>query len=282
MIKDILVHLDGSEEDEHRLCHAEAIAAAAGAHITGLFLNSLADLTVVMPLDGGAAAVQMLADLDDEARRQGDIRQQRLTERFSRMSVLNEIRRIDAIPGELINRAVSDVRWSDLFVMSRPYGSNGSGKWNELFEAALFEGSGGIYVVPPGAKASDAFRRILIAWKDTRQTARAVAEAMPLIEKATRTAVVLVDADRGYVDEKREPGADLARHLDRHGTKVEIELVESAGRAVGEVILDRAHRMSADLVVMGAYGHSRAREWVLGGATVEMLAKCEIPLLLAH
>ena len=109
MIKDILVHLDGNEEDEHRLCHAEAIAAAAGAHITGLFLNSLADLTVVMPLDGGAAAAQMLADLDDEARRQGDIRQQRLAERFSRMSVLNEIRRIDAIPGELIIRAVSDV-----------------------------------------------------------------------------------------------------------------------------------------------------------------------------
>ena len=84
-------------------------------------------------------------------------------------------------------------------------------KWDELLEAALFEGSSGIYVVPPQGNAPDAFRRILIAWKDTRQTARAVAEAMPLIEKATRTAVVLVDADRGYVDEKREPGAPTWR-----------------------------------------------------------------------
>lgn len=282
MIKDVLVHLDGSAGDEFRLQHAEAIAAAFAAHLTGLFTNTVPDLITVMPMDAGAAAAQVLADLDDEARRHGDIAQQRLAERFSRISVPNEIRRNDAIPGELVNRAVSEVRWADLFVMGRPYDGNGSARWDGLFEAALFEGGRGIYVVPPGRKGPDAILRILVAWRDTRETARAVAEAMPLIEKATRTSVLLIDPDTVAADERREPGMDVARHLGRHGTKVEIEMLKSEGRPVSEVIRDQARRMSADLVVMGGYGHSRAREWVLGGATVEMLEKSEFPLLLAH
>ena len=109
-------------------------------------------------------------------------------------------------------------------------------------------------------KPADAIRRILLAWRDTRETARAVAEALPFIEKATRTAVVLVDAETGAADEKRAPEMDIARHLDRHGTNIEVHMVESGDSAVSEVILEQARRVAADLVVMGGYGHSRARE----------------------
>jgi nucleotide-binding universal stress UspA family protein len=282
MIKDVLVHLDGSGEDEFRIQHAEVIAVGSGVHVTGLFTNPLTDIVAVMPIDAGAAAAQVIADLDDDARRQGDEIQQRLAERFARISVPNEIRRIDAIPGELLNRAVSEARWSDLFVMSRPYDADGAARWNGLFEAALFEGGRGVYVVPPGRKPADAIRRILVAWRDTRETTRAVAEAMPLIETAARTSVVLVDPDTGAPDARREPEMDIARHLGRHGAKVEVHMIDRNGRPVGDVILEQARRLSADLVVMGAYGHSRAREWVLGGATVEMLRKSEFPILMAH
>jgi nucleotide-binding universal stress UspA family protein len=282
MIKDILVHLDGSSEDECRLQHAEAVASTFSAHMTGLFTNPLPDLAAVMPIDGGAAAAQIIADLGDEAHRQGDIVEQRFSERFARIAVPNEVRRIEAIPAEMIDRVVSEARWSDLFVMSRPYDGNGGGMWNGLFEAALFEGGRGIYLVPLGSKARDSIRRILVAWCDARETARAVAEAMPLIEGATRTALVLVDSTSSAGHGKPKAEMDVARHLDRHGTKVEIEILESDGRPVSEVILDQARRMSADLIVMGGYGHSRAREWVLGGATREMLEKSEFPILMAH
>ena len=281
MIKDVSVLLDGSSEDELRLRHAEVIATGSGAHLTGLFLNPLAELAAVMPIDGGGAAAQLVADLDEGVRRQGDVVRQRLSERFSRLSVPSEIRRIDAPPGELVDRAVSEARWSDLFVTSRPY-DNGLSKWKQLFEALLFESGRGIYVVPPGRQPADVIRRILVAWRDTRETARAVAEATPLIEKAPRTAVVLVNPEMGTADAKREPGMDIARHLNRHGTAVEIVMLESETKVVSDVLLEQAGRMSADLIVMGAYGHSRAREWVLGGTTVEMLDKSEFPILLAH
>lgn len=282
MIRDVLVHLDGGAADELRIQHAEAVAATSGAHLTGLLTNPLADLTAAMPLDSGAAAVQILADLDDEARRHGDIVQQRLAELFSRLSVPNEIRRMDGAPGALANRAASEARWADLFVADRPYDADGASKWDRLFEAVLLEGGRGIYVVPPGRRPADAIRRILVAWRDTRETARAVGEATPFIEKATRTAVVLVDPDGGASKEKHEPGMDVARHFGRLGTKVEVNSLRSDGKPVSEVILDQARRLSADLIVMGAYGHSRAREWVLGGATIEMLKRSEFPILMAH
>jgi nucleotide-binding universal stress UspA family protein len=280
MIKDVLVHLDGSPDDEIRLQHAEAVAATSQAHLTGLFTNPLADPTVLLPTDIGAGAAQVLADLNDDTRQQGDLIQQRLAERFSRLSVPNEIRRLDGFPEELASRAASEARWADLFVASRPYGSSPA-KWEVLFEAVLFEGGRAVYVVPSGRKPSDAIRRILVAWQDSRESARAVGEAMPFIEAATRTSVVLVDPDPGS-DGKGEPGADIATHLDRHGSRAELVAASSDGRAVSEVILDQARRMSADLIVMGAYGHSRAREWVLGGATLDMLEQSDFPILMAH
>jgi nucleotide-binding universal stress UspA family protein len=281
LIRDVQVHLDGSQDDELRLQHAESIAAAVQAHLTGLFTNPLADLAMVMPVDGGAAAVQAMAELDEEARRTGDRIQQGLLERFSRLAVPNEIRRLEASPGELAHRIITEVHYGDLFVASRPYDQSGA-RWVDLFESALFQGGRSIYVVPPDRGPPAVIRRIVVAWRETREAARAVAEAAPLIAKAGHTKAVLVDAGTGTTANVGEPGSDIARHLGRIGTEVEVVCSESGGRRVSEILLDQAHRMSADLIVMGAYGHSRAREWVLGGATRDMLESSDVALLIAH
>jgi len=281
MIKDVLVHLVGNAEDELRLAHAEAIASATAARVTGLFTNLLPDLVPITPMDGGAAAAGVLAELDAEARRTGEQVQQRLAGRFARLSVPNEVRRLDGTPGRLANLATSEARRSDLFVAQRPYDDSGAASWNDLFEAVLFGGGRSIYVVPPKRRPSDAFRRVLIAWRDSRETARAVAEAAPFIEKAARTSVLVVDPDEA-ASGSSSLDLDIARHLERYGTDVEVNLVGSDGRAVSEVILDQAHRMSADLVVMGGYGHSRARQWILGGTSRDMLERSDLPLLMAH
>jgi nucleotide-binding universal stress UspA family protein len=282
MIKDILVHLDGSSNDELRLQHAEAIASASQAHLTGLFTNFQANDASAAPFDGSAIAAGVIAELNEQARREGDVSEQRLTEHLARLSVRNEIRRIDGTLGQLARLTASAARCADLFVASRPYDGNDGERWGNLFEAVLFESGRGIYVVPPGRKPSDGIRQVLIAWCNTRETARAIAEATPFIENATRTTVLLVDPERDSVGGQPEPEIEVARHLDRHGTRVEVSLLESGGRPVSEIIRDEARRLSTDLVVMGAYGHSRAREWVLGGATIDMLTCSEIPILKAH
>lgn len=282
MIRDLVVHLDGSLDDEARLSHAEALALRSEAHVTGVFTNLLADLALAMPLDGGGTAVAIMQDLQDEARRQGDAAEKRLSERMTRLRVPNELRRIDGSFGDLSQHAVAQARRADLFVASRPYRNEGAAGWDEVFESVLFEGGRGVYLVPPGRAAASSIERVLVAWQETREAARAVAEAMPLIARAARTTVLMVDADSGGASAGMEPGSEIARHLDRHRAKVEIALIDRGGRRVSDVILEQARRMSADLIVMGGYGHSRAREWVLGGVTREMLEGSEVPLFMSH
>lgn len=282
MIKDIAVHLDGSSADEERLLHAEAIATATRAHLTGLFTNPLPDFATVTPIDGGAAAAGLVVQLQEDAQRQGDLTLQRLAERFSRLAVPNEIRRLEGTPGQLPGLAVAEARWADLFIAGRPLDGDRAGQWSDLFSSVLFESGRSVLVVPPGHRPGDGIRRVLVCWRDTREAARAVAEAAPLIEKAARTVVLLVDPEPPARGGQGEPGADIARHLGRFGTSVELRAVDSEGRGVGDVILDQARRVSADLIVMGGYGHSRLREWIAGGATRDMLGTSEFPILMAH
>jgi nucleotide-binding universal stress UspA family protein len=118
----------------------------------------------------------------------------------------------------------------------------------------------------------------MVAWQDTREAARALREALPFVEQATRTVLVLVDPDT----EDAEPEADVVRHLARHTARVEAVRVAAGERTTAEALLDEARRVSADLVVMGGYGHSRIAEWVMGGVTVDMLFASPYPLLMAH
>jgi nucleotide-binding universal stress UspA family protein len=282
MIKDVLVHLDGTPRDEERLEHAEAIAAASQAHVTGLITNLLPDIPLIAPMDAGAAAAEILVNLTEEAKGTGDVLQKKLTDRLARFSVPNEIRRLDGTPGELSNNAPAEARWADLFIMSRPYGTDGSAQWDDLFEAVLFGGGRSVLIVPPNHRPADAIRRILVCWRDTREAARAVAEAAPFFEKATKITILTVDPEQAKEGRTAEPTADIARHISRFGAPVEANIVQSQGRDVSEVILDQARKTSADLIVMGGYGHSRAREWIIGGATRNTLSISEFPILMAH
>lgn len=282
MIKDILVHLDGTAQDEERLKHAEAVAAASQAHVTGLFTNALPDMPMIAPMDGGAAAAEVLLSITDEAKGAGDVLQGKLAERVSRFSVPAEIRRIDGTPGQLANDAVTEARWADLFVLGSPYRDDDSARWDNLFEAVLFESGRGVLVVPPKGRPADAIRRILVCWRNTREAARALAEAAPFLEKATRAVILAVDPERAKDGSDAEPAADIAKHVSRYGHTVEVNIIESQGRDVSEIILEQARRISADLIVMGGYGHSRTREWIIGGATRDTLRSSDIPVLIAH
>lgn len=273
---DILVHLDGSAEDEVRLSYAELIANGREVHVGGLFTNVLPDMAAMASPEAAAAAAQIYVELEQAARDKGETLSPALSTRLGRIGPLTGLQRVDGTIGALASAAASAARLADLFIASAPYRSDKG--WDVLVEAVLFGSGRATLLVPTGTPAARPVHRILVAWRDTRDAARALAEALPFVAGTSRVDIVIVDPDEA--DEA--PAAGVARHLARHGAKAEVKRVASDGRTVAQAILDEAQRGAIDLIVMGAYGHTRLREWVLGGVTRDILQSTTVPVLAAH
>jgi len=120
----------------------------------------------------------------------------------------------------------------------------------------------------------------MVCWDGSRPAARAIADAMPFLEKAKCVELVIVSNDSGKKDEIE--GADMGQHLARHGLNVEVKRIDSAGIDIADALLSHAADSGADFIVMGGYGHSRLREFILGGVTKSMLRSLTVPALLSH
>jgi nucleotide-binding universal stress UspA family protein len=139
-----------------------------------------------------------------------------------------------------------------------------------------------VLVVPYAGRFATLGRRVLIGWNASREATRAVNDALPLLIAAEAVTVLTIDAREGPDAHGALPGADISLHLARHGVKAEIERTVSAGIPAGELMLSRAADLGADLLVIGAYGHSRVRELLLGGATRSILRSMTLPVLMSH
>lgn len=274
--RDIAVHLDGSSEDEVRLAHAEALAGRYAARITGIFTTLLPDPALFV----GDFGISTIGQLVDSAIQEGDTSEKRLRQRLAGLVSTHELRRLDAFPGNLEQAVASEARWNDLFVATCPRGDDHS-RWRFLLESVMFDGGRGLYIVPPKAAPRSSIQTVLIGWTDTRQSARAVAEALPLIAQATQVHVVTAREEAHGRMGGAEVLADISAHLARHGVETTASVLDTETSAT-DALLDEAQRISADLLVVGAYGHSRFREWVLGGVTAGLLDRSPVPLFLAH
>jgi nucleotide-binding universal stress UspA family protein len=139
-----------------------------------------------------------------------------------------------------------------------------------------------ILVIPYAGRYETVGRHVLVAWDASREATRAVADAMPFLAAAETVSVLAIDPQEGPRAHGAVPGADISLHLARHGVKPAVERTVSAGVPPGEVLLSRAADLGADLLVMGAYGHSRARELLLGGVTRTILRSMTLPVLMSH
>ena len=166
-------------------------------------------------------------------------------------------------------------RVADLIVMNRPNGEN-EGPMAATLDAAIFDTGRPVLVVPAKAPATLG-ERIVVAWNGSAQSARAVGAALPLLARAQEVTVLTGDGAAAKV-----PGARLLPCLARHGIRAQHESFAAAHGHIGKALLEQLTQRRADLLVMGAYGHSRLREMILGGATREVLAHCQIPVLMAH
>lgn len=172
-------------------------------------------------------------------------------------------------------------RFSDLAFLPMPYGEGRGVELEATTEAVLFEGGAPVITVPPGAKLATTPKRIVLGWNESQEALRAARAAMPFLQAADMVHVVVIDPPT-HGPSRSDPGGLLSQYLARHGVSVEIDVLSKTMPKVSDVLQRHATDADADLLVMGAYGHSRFREAVFGGATREMLEGAKTPLFLAH
>jgi nucleotide-binding universal stress UspA family protein len=195
-------------------------------------------------------------------------------------SVSAEWRQAGGHPSEL---AAIHGRYADLIVLGQldPDETMASLSRPRPEEVALLAGRPTL-VVPYTGVFPETGKRVLIGWDASREATRAVNDAMPLLAAASSVTVMTIDAEKSFSGHGEVPGADIALYLARHGVSATVERTVSSGIGVGNALLSRASDLGVDLLVMGAYGHSRVRDLVLGGATRIVLATMTVPILMSH
>jgi nucleotide-binding universal stress UspA family protein len=276
MIKDVVVCLPPIASDKGTIGCAVSIAQAFEAHLLGVAF-AYQPVVVGSIIDGFPAA------LIDGQRRENEKAAKDAIGRFE------EAARLAGIAAEscLLNADVSGAAESfaqmarrfDLAVV-RQEESGQPGAQDLIIEAALFRSGRPVLVVPYVHKGELAVRRAMVCWDGSETAARAIGDALPLLERANNVDVVMVSGEKPKSDEL--PGADLGQHLARHDLKVDVKTIPAAGIGVASAILSHAADNAIDLVVMGAYGHSRLREFVLGGATRGILQAMTVPTFMSH
>lgn len=257
---------------------AAALCEEIEAHLAVLVLNMAAP-----PPIGGYAAIVSDAWLQE---RQADVN--RLQKRTAAVSALLAASQIssdvsseypeEAWAHEVIGRRA---RYADLTVIGPELLSRGALK-NKVVSGTLFSSGKPLLLVPQGSFPTLSPKRVLIAWDSRIEASNAVARSLDLLRTADDVRLVLVDPVEGEFGQGEEPGADAATYLARHGIKVTVDRRPSQGRSVAAVLRQHAIDTSAQLLIMGAYGHSRLSERILGGVTKTMIDEPPLPILMAR
>ncbi len=274
-LKDLLVIADNDPTYAARLDIALALADQHRAHVTGLHVMPL-PLTPIygdMPIPEAVEKLQRL-ELEDAARRAAAV----FAERAGRTTVPAEWR---VAEGDIVRVASEHARYADLTVLPQGMDLGFASADLTMLPEELALGVGRpVLVIPRYGSFPKMGTRVLVAWNGSREATRAVHDALPLLRRAEQVTVLSIDP--GGDAECRLPGADISLHLARHGVTVQAATIAGADVAVGDLLLSYAADHDIDLLVMGAYGHTRLREMILGGATRTLLRHMTVPVLMSH
>ncbi|MEI2386317.1 universal stress protein [Breoghania sp. JC706] len=274
-LKDIttLVDLRGPK---HAMNVAIDLAGKTEAHVTGLALA----YNPVMP---GYLIAPMPADYLEQARKQSEDDAKAALKDYEtaaeRNGVKYESRVVQMAGGGAADPFIAQCRLSDLIVMGQYDAERGDAIGEVLIEAALFDSGVPVMIVPYAGKPKFSADHVMIAWDGSATAVHAIRSSLALLQLAGKITVVMVD--RGQRRDG-EPGAEVATYLARHGFNVNLETVASPDTSVSDALLNFVSDNGVDMVVMGGYGHSRMREFVLGGATYGMLQSMTVPVVMAH
>lgn len=279
--KDVLLALTTYREPTPVTAVDQAVmfAEALGARISAIAcevkvkppgrIDFLADALLDIPamvaaeLQKSAANAQSLLAAFQEAAEKRGVFQEKILER--------------CLTSEVAEMFVEYARLRDMTIIPVPEGDF-IDQW--YAEAVIFGSGRPTVVMPHVTRRPPSLGTVVVAWDFSRPAARAVWDAMPILQKAKIVRVVTVTSEK--VIDSRRSGAELAKYLSRHGVTVDLETVDVGGRKIGDALRTYVEARDADLLVMGAYGHSKIRQFILGGATLGMLSRPPLPILLSH
>jgi nucleotide-binding universal stress UspA family protein len=290
-MRKILVSLTGFESDAAALDTAYFVARLFDAHLQCICARPGAGQIVAgaSPFEIGAAinAAELIADLQKENELRAKNARLSFDQFCKRWGVGlgdgSAAKGVSAtwqqIAGDEVETTIREARYHDLVVLGRPpeataLSTNGIG--------AVLVSSGRPTLVAPKAALENLAPTIAVAWKDSPEAARAITAAAPLLAKADRIIVLTADEGDSETGERVASAERVATQFRRHGTTSEARLVVPGGRTLPDAVIDTAAASGADLVVMGAYGHSRLRELVFGGFTRHVLNASRLPVFLFH
>jgi len=281
-LKTILVHLNHEERLSELIAVATAIARQAEAHVIGLYvmppLFTPSDLIVPM---GPEIFEQQVAAHETQAARTKTVFERLTTgEPFvAEWRVHGDAR---SAYDDIAVGVIAEARAAELVIVSQATGDKDPLVLVEVAERVALESGRPVLVVPVAWSPRAFGTKVAIAWNDSREAARAAFDALPLLRAAKQVQIISIAETIDGTDRPEIPAAEIAATLARHGLNIDVKTIPSDGRHAGNTLLSCVAKEGADLLVMGAYGHSRLREFILGGATRDVLKNMTVPILLSH
>jgi nucleotide-binding universal stress UspA family protein len=276
MIKNIVVNLSVSEAADAATAYAVSVAAAFEAHLAGI---AFAYEPSAAEFGYEGVAVSLIESERAKSERAADAAIAKFEESARRQGLSAESHRIDAGFANAGEQFAAIARRHDLSIVTQPEPRKIVAE-GMILEAALFDSGRPVLAVPYIQKTGFTLDRAMVCWDGSRTAARAAGDALPFLARARKVDVVMVTAERIKSDEMA--GADIAHHLARHGLDVSVQRIVAVETDVANTILSHAADAGTDFLVMGGYGHSRLREFVLGGATRGILGAMTVPVLMSH
>jgi nucleotide-binding universal stress UspA family protein len=273
-IKDLVVNLTGGHPQDFAADYAISLAASFGAHLTGVGF-------IYEPVIPDSVLGGVPTDLIEVQREENTKAAKTAIGRFEvaakAAGISAEARMLDASIAGAADLFGRIARRFDVAVVGQAQREQGASE-ELLIEGALFGSGRPVVVVPYIQKAPVKLERILVCWDGSRPAARAIADAIPLLARAKAIEIVVVTGERDKSGEIT--GTNMRRHLARHGVEVEIKRI--SGGDVPKTILSHAADIGAEFMVLGGYGHSRLREFILGGVTRSIMKSMTVPVLMSH
>ena len=275
--KTILVHCDAAPEAGRRLALAAGMAQRESAHLVGV--HARPPLQVSAFFEGGVAMDALFSSYDSALKAEAGTAKAAFESAVRGRQLSHEWRVADGYVDAVL---ASQARYADLLVIGQADPDAGTSTPTDLPEAVALSAGRPCLVVPRAGAERTPGTNVLLCWNASRESARAAADALPLLRGAKKVTILVVDPRSSPDGHGAEPGADVAAWLARHGVAVTVLREVAADNDVGGVILSRASDVDADLIVMGLYGHGRMREMILGGASRAVLARTTVPLFVSH
>ncbi|MBY0564607.1 MAG: universal stress protein [Hyphomonadaceae bacterium] len=275
--KDIIAPVISLAEDEAALVAAGELASLFGTRATALIVavhlaSSYADEPHTLS--------EVLEDIAAGSRSAAARERQRLVDWLQKRPHDFEVRDVQVEGAVYQGHAEAHVRVADLVVMARAEAHQRARQ--ALIERVLFRAGRPLLLTPAAPVRERRWERFVIGWNAKAEAMRAVSAALPLLQRAQEVIVATVDAKPNEAGHGEAPGHELAHHLAKHDVQVSVRNLDSMGREVEDALLAEVAAIGADALVLGAYGHSRAQEFLFGGVTRALLAEAPVPLLLSH